>query len=99
MVRPKFCGLAQAMNEMRLNVPRIKNPLESEAFFLLIFFLSSLFAILLSTSQIGDVILYRFLHKSFHIHGLVSQTSNIQEANTFLFDFWLCFHLCGESKN
>lgn len=30
MVRPKFCGLAQALNEVKLNIPRIKNPLEIE---------------------------------------------------------------------
>lgn len=30
MVRPKFCGLAQALNEVKLNVPRIENPLEIE---------------------------------------------------------------------
>lgn len=31
MVRPKFCGLAQALNEMKPNVPGIKTPLESKA--------------------------------------------------------------------
>jgi len=31
MVRPKFCGLAQALNEMKPNVPQFKTPLESEA--------------------------------------------------------------------
>lgn len=30
MVRPKFCGLAQTLNEMKPNMPRIKTPLEPE---------------------------------------------------------------------
>lgn len=75
MVRSKFCGLAQALNEMKPNVPRIKTPLEAEAllsFERVSFFKSLLFAMLLSSLQMQSGFSTDFFPRSFRIRGLVS---------------------------
>lgn len=58
MVRPKFCGLAQTLNEMKPNMPRIKAPLESEALLTFERIRSLLFEVFLKTLQMQGRFLY-----------------------------------------
>lgn len=60
MVRPKFCGLAQTLNEMKPDMPRIKTPLESEALLSFERVWSLLFEVFLKTLQMQVRFLYSF---------------------------------------